>query len=450
MNRSYKNTVVAILLACILTMAIGYSVLNTRLNIKGTSSITSEFNIQVVGATEFTKYGLAETANVDFTSTSATYSTNINAPGDEAIYEIVIENKGNLDGYVTFNYDEYGYNYYNYSTDGGIYLGVSYVSKTKAIDDDFDWDLEVKSVTLLTPGEKLYVYTRVYFPSRAYELPEQKNFENEVKFTFSQVAIEPIELVFQLGSLILKNEPVVTNGTGLYSADNGYYNYRSDGNGIVNNYVLVDNKMWRIIEFNEDTDAFILIEDEATINSKEAYSTKVGGDGYYNHPAYSTLIDNINNKMYNFGHVYADTEFHTYYYVPDTELISGPNSNLWIDAVLPSIQTVLDTSSNSTCSINTLSTGGCKSWLTKNGNTYLYNPVYDSDKTTNTGNISYLKDDKVISVDPTDAAYGEYKIVSILDISCGRIYITNPDVADGSRENPYIVDTNAMDNVGPC
>ena len=133
MSRSYKNTTIAILLACILTMSIGYAVLQQRLSISGTSKITSDFNIQVVGISEFHTEQLASTANVNFTPTSATYSTNLQAPEDRAIYEIVIENKGTLDGYVHFD-TYYGSSYVSFPEfeEDGINIGIYDASKVKS------------------------------------------------------------------------------------------------------------------------------------------------------------------------------------------------------------------------------------------------------------------------------------------------------------------------------
>jgi len=94
----YKNTVVAILLACILTMAIGYAALQQRLNITGTSSISSTYNVKIIDI-----YGYPSNENVtdkvapSYTDTTATFSTNLTSPGDYMTYYIEIANLGTLD-----------------------------------------------------------------------------------------------------------------------------------------------------------------------------------------------------------------------------------------------------------------------------------------------------------------------------------------------------------------
>ena len=100
----------------------------------------------------------------------------------------------------------------------------------------------------------------------------------------------------------------------------------------------------------------------------------------------------------------------------------------------------MEASTNSSCNFANLSTGGCKSWLTTNGDTYLFNLVYGSDETTNTGKVSYLKNHNIISVDPRDTNNSNVKGYGAITVAYGgSMRYTNED-ADGSRNNPYIID----------
>ena len=452
MSRSYKNTVIAILLACILTMAIGYAVLNTRLNISGTSKITSDFNIQVIGISELLTNQFGETKSMSFTPTSASYSANLQAPNDGVLYEIIIENKGNMAGYVEIKEGGF-FNDYGIFDDGYISLGIIYISKIQSNPNDFSFNNEISSgINYLNPGEKLYLYAQAYFDGNATSLPEQKEYTNTVNFDFyssSDVLVPGAHLVL-MDSIFEKN-PIITSGNGLYNTSAREYIFKSDGNSVVNNYVKIYDKMWRLIGFYDsqyDTDYYFLVEDDDTINTPQVFSTLADDSGYYNNLSSSTLSDYIEStitKLYiQPGYIWDNNEIA---YVVDTELFKYSSSG---NKTLLSIEDILNTSSDTNCSINTLSTGGCKSWLTTNGNTYLLNPIFESDKTTNTGNIAYLKDNKVIGVDPRDNNYGEYKAYMELSAECRySVLYTNKD-ADGSKEKPYIIDTDDMANMPVC
>ena len=464
MSRSYKNTVIAVLLACILTMAIGYAVLNTRLNISGISNITSNFDIQVTGISEFQTFQLAETLNMDFTPTSATYSTNLQAPGDTGFYEIVVENKGNIDGYVYFNTDEWGYNNYGSYEEEGIILGVAYVARKQADPEEwFDWNNELPQLTLLKPGNKLYVYAYAVFDERATSLPSKNNFSHTLNFNFytEQYVDENIGLSAHLSDIIFRKNSIVSSGTGLYSeiAYDSYgdeydlYTFRSDAATNVNNYVKIDGKMWRIMDFTVnrlDGDQYTLVEDDDTINSNTVFSTVVGEDGFYNNYETSTLydtiiafyLDQVNNKDIIFYDTIRGIDNG---YVENTEVFDYVEYSY--SQPLPTVTRIMKASTDSSCSFATLSTGGCQSWLTNNGDTYLFNKVFESDKTTNTGKIAYLQNGKVIAVNPNDTNYGHYKMTLQINDLCDPL-VTNADVADGSKQNPYILSIAPEDMCG--
>ena len=447
MNRSYKNTVVAILLACILTMAIGYSVLNARLNIKGTSNITSEFNIQVIGISEYTTQGGASTKSTSFSATSASFVTNLQAPGDVALYEVVIENKGTIAGYA----------YYEDMEDiplldFGNYLGeyvtifIQGASKTPIGSDNFDL---VDNLVYLAPGEKLYVYPTIVFNENVTSLPEQSEFSHTFELDFYQNAEEAVPVTDYLDQSILNDNPIVTSGNGLYLDDDNYYVFKSDGTSTVNNYIQIENKLWRIVKFlpydetkNQDG-KYYLIEDELTTNTSDGYSSIANSEGFYNSlfDDYSTLISNMYSGIYdNFNRVGLIEPYgEALYYVKDTELFSI-ETNSYFQQTLIGVNEILNASTNASCTFANLSSGGCKSWLTTNGDTYLYNAIYNSDKVTNTGKIAYLEDGKVIDINPQDTNYGKYKYFVKKTAQCDPLKISNANTADGSRENPYIFD----------
>lgn len=490
MNKTYKNTTIAILLACILTMAIGYAILNQKLNISGTTKIGSNFNIQVTGINEYYTEGTPVTTNLDFTPTSATFSTNLTSPGDFVYYEITIENKGTLNGYVEFVENEEGWYYYNNEgwwynrndygaiSENGVLLGVVYASKTHMTTtswDDYVNQETPTGLTSLAPGEKLYVYGVASLDSRITSLPEKTKYDISINFNFYTRDNYSNDVVISgyLYDKILENEPVVTTGNGLYY--NGQFNdgsmyyydehiYRSDKDAIINNYVQLNNKIWRIIsmrryyyteyEENPYIEEYYVIEDDDTINSNIAYSTTADSNNYYNNYEPS-LFEYIKNTVPYYddwderGVVAPDVHYYDNEpsdYIENTKLFvsSAAETQRYASKSIIDIRDIMNASTSTTCTFANLSTGGCQSWLTDNGNTYLFNPVYESDETTNTGKIAYLEDGKIITVDPQDTSYGQYKVHGYMHDAC-RTYlkITNYETADGSKINPYIIDIEA-------
>jgi len=449
MNRTYKNTTIAILLACILTMAIGYAVLQQRLDISGTSKITSEFNIQVTGISEFASDGYAETANMDFTPTSATYSTNIKAPGDYMIYEIVIENKGTLDGY--FEIAEGGDNRlgnFNITDEDGLMIGVLAVTKTQLLDTTITPDIVYPGVNYLKPGEKAYVYGYVEFGHGVTELPTKKEFSNTFNFNFYTKDYYGDDIIVKSNLLntITKANGIVTSGNGLYkktTSDFGtIYTFKTDSTSDVNNYVSIDNELWRIIKmysFGSNRYSYLLIKDELTVG--RVFSTIADEDGFYNNLSYtySSLNQYFGESSYSFRGRNPETAFMDY--IIDTNGIRYTSKEV---QYLLGLKDIIDASISTECNYVSLLNGSCKSWLTNYGDTYLSARMFTNAET-NSGNIAYLEDGKLIGVNPRDTNYANArKVITIVSYTCD-FKVLNSNIADGSINNPYVISTDSND-----
>lgn len=183
-----KDVTIGIMLVAILTMAIGYAILQQRLNIEGTANVSSVWDVQVTGIKEFGLLGLAETDNVDYTPTSATFSTNLNAPNDYAFYEIVVENKGSL--IATSSLAE-GTN--TYSFPDGMGVGVLFVKKEpiEKFESLEQMQIESEKTTIsnqkhsitLAPGEKAYYYATAYLENVSKLPTESGSFTFDFSFT---------------------------------------------------------------------------------------------------------------------------------------------------------------------------------------------------------------------------------------------------------------------------
>ena len=92
-----KKIAIGFLCTLILMMAIGYALLAQRLSITGTSSITSNWQVEITNIREKEKSVGATTNSTNYTSTTASFNTSLTSPGDYATYEVTVTNKGTLD-----------------------------------------------------------------------------------------------------------------------------------------------------------------------------------------------------------------------------------------------------------------------------------------------------------------------------------------------------------------
>ena len=99
MHRRKKNNVVILGLCCLLMlMGIGYAAFSSKLNINGTSNITSTWDIRITNVETIKTEGNAENATEpNWNDLTANMTANFYAPGDSITYEITVENKGTLD-----------------------------------------------------------------------------------------------------------------------------------------------------------------------------------------------------------------------------------------------------------------------------------------------------------------------------------------------------------------
>ena len=122
-TRQKQRIVIGVLCSVIIGLAVGYAVLSQQLNINGTGSITSDFNIvftnieeinQVPESGDYNDFdnGILGGLNItthDITTLQADVTNDhqidlnvdMKKPGATGIYEITVENTGKLDGYIS-------------------------------------------------------------------------------------------------------------------------------------------------------------------------------------------------------------------------------------------------------------------------------------------------------------------------------------------------------------
>lgn len=97
MNRNQKSLIVIALCSIVIIMAVGYAAFSTGLNINGTTTVSSNWDIKITDITPTAVTGSAtNTVAPSYTDTTATFSTSLASPGDSITYKVTISNEGSI------------------------------------------------------------------------------------------------------------------------------------------------------------------------------------------------------------------------------------------------------------------------------------------------------------------------------------------------------------------
>ena len=97
-KRRKRNIVIFSLVGMLFLMVAGYAAFSTNLEIKGTSKVTSNWDIEITNVTEGTPTGSAEnTVKPSWDKLWASMEADLYDKGDSMEYDVTIENKGNID-----------------------------------------------------------------------------------------------------------------------------------------------------------------------------------------------------------------------------------------------------------------------------------------------------------------------------------------------------------------
>ena len=97
LNRTKRNYIIMGLCAILLVMTIGYSAFSSKLDIKGSSMVTSKWDIEITGLQVKNILGKAEDVSHSFDTLTANMEADFYSPGDEITYEVTVSNLGTLD-----------------------------------------------------------------------------------------------------------------------------------------------------------------------------------------------------------------------------------------------------------------------------------------------------------------------------------------------------------------
>jgi len=307
MNKSKKrNIIIGSLCAVVLLMAVGYAAFQTVLNIEGTSNITSSWDIKITNVTSKNIKGTASNnGDPSFENLSATFKTNLQAPGDSIEYDITVTNNGNLNAKL----DKYKLTDTNNEAIKFTQTGLT-------------------NGEVLTAGSTKIFTVKVEYLSTTSEQPSKVTSSLTITLDYSQAenGYTPGE---QVASEQLTSN-LVTSGDGLYedTYEPGRYVYKGAN---PNNYITFNNEEWRIISVEADGTLKIMKNSSIgniawdTTNSND-WARPATLNTYLNTDYYNTLSDNAQTKIQSHGFgIGAVTAYNT----DLAAQIANENSVIW-------------------------------------------------------------------------------------------------------------------------
>ena len=264
-TRKKQRIIIGTLCSIFVGLAIGYAVLSQQLNIQGTGSVLSNFQILFTKIEEGTMNG-ATTVNKQITnSTTATFTIDLSKPGSNGEYLITVENRGTIDAYVeSIN-------------------GIEEANQKEPTDITFSIsDIAVNDK--LKAKESKVFKVKVNWDSNSTSIPDT-NKDLTLKINFVQ----------DTGTTLPSDGSISSTVDNLLdSSTDGTYNYM-DGTYLkgeqTTNYVWFDGFMWRIMGKNADGSIRMITEENVTTIPWGAENTAQDYDNSY-------VNDWLNNYFY--------------------------------------------------------------------------------------------------------------------------------------------------------
>ena len=220
MREQKRKIIIISLVGLLLIMAISYAAFSSVLNIQGTTSISSNWNIKITNVTSKDIVGSASNQEEpSWENLTATFNTNLVSPGDSITYEITVSNEGTLNAK----------------------LDKITLSDTNNPAIKF----ETSGLTegdILNAGSNTTLNVKVSYDINVSSDPVNKVGELTVTLDYSQASSStPSGGVLALTKI---TELVESNPEEIYTDDKGNIRYYGAD---PNNYVTFNNELWRII-----------------------------------------------------------------------------------------------------------------------------------------------------------------------------------------------------------
>ena len=225
-------------------MGIGYAAFSSQLNIKGTSNISSNWDIRITNITSSLHGGATNATEPTYDNESgltASFSTNLVSPGDYAEYTVTVKNNGDMDATLTDIEISDSNNPAIVFETSGLEEGDNLLKQTE---------------------DELIV--KVSYSDSVTSQPEETTSNITVTLTYEQAIggntpEEPEEGT--AGSDLVDQAGIVSSGDGLYkdSYEENVYTYRGSN---PNNYVTFNGEQWRIISANTSDNTIKIMRNE--------------------------------------------------------------------------------------------------------------------------------------------------------------------------------------------
>ena len=258
-TRKRKNIIIIILMIMVVGMTIAYSALSQYLKINGTSNITSDFNIQITNI-EFNEESSSNATDVETSgvgTTTASFKTNLEKPGSYAVYDVTVENKGNLDAYL---------NKLTLNQPSAVSINLS----TTAIEEN----------SKLAVSSPLTFQVKIRWNSYATTIPEE-DITFSIELEYSQ---DTNYVGLPADTIALATEKQLSLSETYNYLDGTYLKGKQRGN-----YVWFNGFMWRIMGKNADGSIRMITEENVTAitwgakNTAEQYDSSYANDWLNNY-----------------------------------------------------------------------------------------------------------------------------------------------------------------------
>jgi len=296
-ERKKRNIIIGSLCTVLLLMVVGYAAFSTALNINGTSSISSNWDIKITKIETQNIIGEASNAEepTGVDTLTATFKTNLVSPGDSISYKITVSNLGNLDAKLEkINVTD---------------------SNNPAI--KFETSGLTEGDTLTANGGTATLKLKITYDSNVTSQPE--NTKGTISVTLDYVQADGNGTVTPSDPTAADKliETAVTTGDGLYQDEyeDGRYIYKGTN---PNNYIRFNDETWRILSVENDGTLKIMkkdsignIEWDATGTRSSSTSTYCTDASDYSCNAWSKMEGTWTNGSKT-GTVIQDASLNTY------------------------------------------------------------------------------------------------------------------------------------------
>ena len=263
-TRKKQRIIIGTLCSILVGLAIGYAVLSSQLNIQGTGSVISNFQILFTKIEEGTMNGAKTIQKEIVGDTTANFIIDLKSPGSTGEYIITVENRGTIDAYVK------------------DIKGVVDSNKKEPKDIQFSID-GLKVNDKLKARETKTFKVKVNWDSNATTIPEtSKDLSLTIDFVQDTNNIESGGNITELVQDLLETSP-----DGTYEYMGGTYLKGAQDS----NYLWFDGFLWRIMGINEDGSIRMITEENVTAIPWGAPNTAQDYDNSY-------INDWLNNYFY--------------------------------------------------------------------------------------------------------------------------------------------------------